>query len=288
MKRLIILILVAGTLANFGEKLVQFRTSAEVLHRDPNTASYYVECLVENYKAKSKTELSAMLPRELIDELIKINPNSFDSYSALADYEDLIAKFVHKAGVKVLPVISEYIDSYDHKKRSECTELRLAIVSRLASDIDRFDFRLRGTKEGLLLIDSLERALQQIVTDEPGTSFFNGSKGRHQPAAFIFLPELKGRNEVDRSIVDTFRVRYKITLSESEIVDLTNYLILQDPKYPAWSKTKLFKDDSMVNKAGNPMHFNVFKNPKPFYKAYLELKRSKKKNASLLLSNHGK
>ena len=216
-----------------------------------------------------------MLSRELIDELIKNNPNSFDSYSAMADYEDFIEELVRKAGVKSLPVISEYIDSYDHKKRSECTELRFAIVSGLASDIDRFEFRLRGTKEGLLVIDSLEKALQQIVTAEPGISFENGSKSRHQPAAFVFLKEFKGINEVDRSIADTFWVRYKIKLPEYEIIEFTNYLIARDSKYPAWSKSKLVKDDSRINEAGNPAQVYVFDNSKRFYDAYLDFKKTK-------------
>src|SRR5436190_13430726 len=161
MKSLVILFFLASISINCGESIVQSRTVGEVERGALSSPTPEESCLVEDYKPKSNSELPAMSPRELIDELIKNNPNSFDSYSAMADYEDLIEELVRKAGVKSLPVISEYLDSYDHKNRSECSELRFAIVARLASDIDRFDFRIRGTKEGKVVIDSLERALQR-------------------------------------------------------------------------------------------------------------------------------
>ncbi len=218
-----------------------------------------------------------MSPRGLIDELVKKNPNSFDTYSAMADYEDLIEKVIRKAGMKALPTISEYIGSYDHKNRTKCSELRFAIVSGIASDIDRFDFRLRANTEGQAVIDSLEKALQQIVTAEPGITFTNGSESRHHPVAFIFLRELKGINDADRSVADTLWVRYKVKLSDKEALDFANYLISQDPKYPAWSTFQLIKDYSRINEAGFPAQVYVFDDAKLYHNAYLDFNRSKTK-----------
>jgi hypothetical protein len=263
MKSLVLLTVVILGQVAAGDVLAQFRE---------------VECLVENYKPKSEAKLSAMSPRGLIDERVKNNPNSFGTYSANANYEELIEKLIRRAGIKALPVISEYLDSYDYKNRNSfCSELRFTVVSILASNIDSFDFRLRATKEGQAVINSLEKALQQIVTAEPGITFMNGSEDRHQPAAFIFLKELKGINDADRSVADTLWVRYKIKLSETEISEFTNYLISRDPKYPAWSKFKFIKDYSRINEAGNPAQVYVFDNAKLYYQAYLNFKRSQAK-----------
>ena len=268
MKSLIILIVVVLSQVAAGDSLAQSPKSAQI------------QCLMENYRPKSEVELSRMPPRDLIDERVKSNPNSYDTYSAMADYEDLIEKLIRRSGMKALPVISEYIDSYDYKNRTECTELRFAIISRLASDIDRFDFRLRAITEGQTVVNGLEQALQQIVTAEPGITFTNGSEGRHQPPAFIFLKELKGINDADRSVADTLWVRYKIKLSENEDLEFTSYLILQDPKYPSWSKFQLIKDYSRINKAGNPAQVYVFDNAKLFYNAYLSFKKAQKVRSS--------
>lgn len=276
MKILIMLILVAVSQTACGHGVVQFRTEAQALNSNSSSSSYDVECSVENYKPRSRAELLAMSPRELIDERIRSDPNSFDSYSAMADYENLIEELIRKAGLKALPVISEYIDSYDHKNRSECTESRFATVSSLISDIDRFDFRLRGTKEGRETIASLENALQQIVTAEPGLNFTNGSKSRHQPAAFMFLRQFKGINLADRNVADTLWVRYKVKLSDDELLEFTNYLISQDPKYPGWSTDEFIKDYSRINEAGNPAQVYVYNDAKRFYDAYLDFKGSRK------------
>ena len=274
MKSLVMLIFIACTFANCERKMAQFRTEAQIVNRESNSAPDEVSCDVEGYKPKSVAELQAMSPRELVDERVKSNPwDSFDSYFAGAEYERSIEELIRKAGIKALPVISEYFESYDHNNRSECTEVRFAIVSRLASDIDRFDFRLRGTKEGQSAIDSLERALQRIMIAEPGLSFINGSEGRHQPGAFIVLKELKGINGADRHIADTFWVCYKIKLSENELLEFTNYLISRDRKYPAWSESKLIKDYSRINEAGNPSQVYIFDKPKPYYDAYLDFKK---------------
>lgn len=112
-------------------------------------------CLEKNYRHKSEAELAAMTPRQLIDELIKSNPASFDSYSAVADYESSINRLVRKAGVNALPVLTEYMNGHDPTSASKCEELRFAVASRTANDLDRFEFRLRAKREGQLAIDAL-------------------------------------------------------------------------------------------------------------------------------------
>src|SRR4051812_40246077 len=105
MKGFITLIIIVGNLISCGG-MAKSLGGGEALQGNSNSASQDIDCRVSNYRRKSETELSAMSPRELIEELIKNNPNSFDSYSSLTDYEDLIEGLVRKEGVKALPVIS--------------------------------------------------------------------------------------------------------------------------------------------------------------------------------------
>ncbi len=276
------LILAAVCRSACSSSVAQVGPEAQVVKPASSSPSNDVECSVENYKPRSRAELQAMSPRELIAERVKSNPwDSFDSYFEGAEYEDSIVKLLRKDVVKALPVISEYFDSYDPTKSSHCVELRFAIVSRVASDIDRFDYRLRASKEGLAAIHSLERALQRIIKTVPGLTFDNGPNSRHQPAAFMFLRQLKGINLADRNVADTLWVRYKIKLSDDELLEFTNYLILLDPKYPGWSTDKFMKDYSRINEAGNPAQVYFFYNAKRFYDAYKRFRKSKEEVKSM-------
>lgn len=224
-----------------------------------------VVCMEKNYKPKSKATLASMTSRQLIDELVKNNPESFGSYSEVANYESLIENHIRKAGVEALPVLTEYMNAYEPQSASECEELRFAIVKRMAHDIDRFEFRLRGTKEGQLSINAFERAIERMEKVNKGVSEYRN----------LFLRHLKGVNEVDGAIQDTFWVRKKIEMSDSELLEFSNFLTARDPTYPSWSDTDFIKDYSRINEAGNPAQVYVLKKPERYYEAYLEFKKTK-------------
>lgn len=223
-------------------------------------------CSEKNYKPKSKTELAAMTPRELVEELVKSTPALYDS-KEMPDYIRTIELKIRKAGIEVLPVLTEYMNEVEPERGSRCEESRFSTAQIIAQDIDRFEFRVRGTKEGQQAIEALERAIKRMEKVE-----------EHNGSQTLVLDKLKGTNEVDEAIKDTFWVRKKIKLSEGELLEFSNFLIARDPTYPSWSDTDYIKDYSRINEWGNPLQVYILKKPKRFYEAYSEFKKARLKN----------
>jgi hypothetical protein len=226
-------------------------------------------CFEKNYKPKSESQIASMNPRQLIDERIKTDPAAFRTYEELADYEDSIEKRIRQAGVEALPVLTEYMNNSFHSPSAfKCDDSRFAPVQRIATDIDRFEFRLRGTSEGKQTIDAYERAVERV--EKPG--FTEKDKSYYRT---MFLSDLTGINHYDENIRDTFWVRYQIEMSDKELLEFSNFLIDLDPTYPSWSGTDFIKDYSRINEAGNPAQVYVLKKPERFYEAYEKFKKIK-------------
>jgi hypothetical protein len=229
-------------------------------------------CLEKNYKPKSESQIVAMSPRQLIDERIKSYPGAFRTYEELANYEDSIEKRIRQAGVKALPVLTEYMNNSFHSQSAfKCDDSHFATVQRIANDIDRFEFRLRGTSEGKQTIDAFERAIKRI--EKPG--FAKKDKSYYRT---MFLSYLKGINEIDRAIQDTFWVNNGIKMSESELLEFSNFLTARNSAYPSWSDKDFIKDYSRINEAGNPLQVYIIKKPELYYEAYLKFKKRRVKN----------
>lgn len=252
---------------NFGEFNDQSKLENQKLTASPAPAD--VSCFGENYKPKSEALIASMTTRQLIDELIMMEPSAFDTYVDPYDYRNSIEKRIRQAGAEALPLITEYMNnSFQNQSDFDCDNSRFSTVQRMAHDIDRFEFRLRGTSDGHLTIDAYERALERV--EKPGFTQKDVTYYRT-----MFFNQLKGTSHVDRNIQDTFWVRYRIEISEGELLEFVNFLIELDPTYPSWSGTDFIKDQSRINKAGNPKQVYVFKQPERFYEAYLEFKDSK-------------
>lgn len=230
----------------------------------------YQVCFEKNYIPKSESQIASMTPRQLIDERIKRDPGAFRTYEELANYEDSIEKRIWQAGVKALPVLTEYMNNSFHSQSDfKCDNSRFGTVQRIANDIDRFEFRLRGTSEGKQTIDAFERAIERV--EKPG--FTNKDVSYYRT---MFLKYLKGINGVDGAIQDTFWVRSQIEMSDKELLEFSNFLIDLDPTYPSWSDTDFIKDYSRINEAGNPAQVYVLKKPERFYEAYKKFKKTKR------------
>ncbi len=164
----------------------------------------------------------------------------------------------------MLPVLTEYMNDFQPQSASECEVGRFHNVLRLAADIDRFEFRLRGTTEGRATINAIERAVERKEK--------TGIEVRKEDRIF-FLDQIKGTNEVDRAIQDNYWIDKKVKISDSELLEFSNYLVERDPTYPTWSETDFIKDYSRVNEAENPSQVYIFKKPERFYEAYAEFNR---------------
>ncbi len=86
--------------------------------------------------------------------------------------------------------------------------------------------------------------------------------------------ELRGLNMFDHMMQDTFRIQYKIRLSDKQLLDFVNYLISQDPRYPTWTDVEDYKDMRNRNAAGNPRQYVILTKAAPFINALRKFKRA--------------
>lgn len=234
-------------------------------------------CVEANFRPRSEAEIAAMTPRQLIDEEVasELQRNSFDSFFAWAEYQTLIGKYIRRSGAEMLPVMTEYMDAYDPMKGSKCERIRFSVAAEKANDLDEFQFRLRGSKDGLLTIAALEHAIERMAQagfDDRKRNYDNNRIFRFHE---YLLKAMKGVNVVDHAARDTFWVNRKIKMSDEELLEFSNFLISRDPTYPAWSNRRIIKDFSRIDESGIPPQVFVLENPERFYDAYLEFKKPK-------------
>lgn len=243
--------------------LLSFSVSAK------DVDSNRLDCFGEKFKPKSEASIASMTPRQLVEELVAVQPSAFDTYDEIGDYEELIEKRIRKKDVriKVLSVLTEYFDkSYKKQSSFNCDKFWVDTLYKIAWDLDRFEFRLRGEEKGRQAIDAFERAIKRA--ESPGfankkvISYYNKT-----------LDDLKGTGEYDRMIQDTFLIRKSMELSDDEMLKFSNYLVELDPNYPKWSYWDFIKDYSRPNDAGIPLQRHVLLKPERFYEAYVEFKK---------------
>ena len=228
-----------------------------------------LDCFGEKFKPKSEALIASMTPQQLVEELVAVQPSTFDTYDEIVDYQELIEKRIRKKGarIKVLSVLTEYFDkSYKKQSSFNCDKFWVDTLYKIAWDIDRFEFRLRGEEKGRQAIDAFESAIKRA--ESPGfaskkvLSYYNNT-----------LDDLKGIGEYDRKIQNTFLIRKSMELSDDEMLKFSNYLTELDPTYPKWSYWDFIKDYSRLNEAGNPIQRYVLIKPKRFYETYEEFKK---------------
>ncbi len=211
----------------------------------------------KNYKHKSEAEIAAMTPAERIDEQVR------ESEYHLADHSDkqwiLIRKYCDKDGLLAAPHLVQIIDSYNPKNRYRDHSSTAVII---ASDIDDRVVRLRSSPEGRSVIEAIERISAQMIAD--------GKKYSYEE---LELPKLRGINFVDHAISDTLWVKYRIKISDSELLEFSNYLVQLDPTYPSWSERYYIRDNSRKKKGQiAPLAF-IMKKPARYHQAYLAFKK---------------
>ena len=229
------------------------------------------------YRHKSEAEIAAMTPAQRVDEYA--DEQAFHKYEFLDQQHELISKYILRDGFKALPRMNEIIGEYDPRTASGKADHkgeRFDAMWMLLGALDNV-MRLRASAEGRQAMGALARA-----TDRMRAAGY-GKKGQHEWAehgrfdsALAALEDAKGTNAIDEVIRDTLWVKYKLKISDRQLLAFGNFLIARDPSYPSWSGSYDIKDYSRVNSAGNPAQVNIMKKPERFYEAYLDFKKSKR------------
>jgi hypothetical protein len=226
---------------------------------------------------KSEAEISRMTPAQRVHEYC----DEYHRHSLWdSDYIDLLSQYIRRDGVKSLPAIVQIISEFDptnSKGKSNKKKDRASAAQTLLSEIDGRLIRLRAFPEGRAAIEALRREVQRMLAahfDTADVMSGEGSDRYRYEICVSSLEDMEGLNPRDMALQDTLRIRYKHTLSKTEMLAFVEYLISQEPKYPSWIPGALehFKDFSDLNEAGYPRQYYLIKNMEPFYNAYLKYK----------------
>ncbi|MCY7346603.1 MAG: hypothetical protein LH614_10340 [Pyrinomonadaceae bacterium] len=223
-----------------------------------------------------------MTPIQRVDEFIE--EQTHHRYDVLDDQSALIIKHIRSDGLKAVPRITEITEEYDPTrssgKRGHEGE-RFDAAWMLVSSLDNSVIRLRATEEGRRAIDALERSVVRMRAAGYEQKDQDDRKN-HVRLEFAIrdLKDAKGINWRDTSIKHTFRIEYEIILSDAELLEFSNFLAANYPEYPSWSESKLIKDKTQINEAGNPLRLSILTKPERYYEVYSELKKQNENQSS--------
>lgn len=210
----------------------------------------------KKYRHKSETEIVRMTPEQRIDEVIKEEGHRTVNHEK---YRLLLQRYRRKDGLKGWTRLIELIDGYNPKRTRDT---RFYSAMRIAEDIDERVIRLRSSTEGKRIIEAVERL-----------SGRRRAKGNSDEGIDWVLESTKGINEKDRDVRDTLWVKYRIKMSDSELLDFSNYLVEQNPTYPSWSERKLITDRSRKNEWGHPLRVFIMTKPARYLQSYRAFKK---------------
>jgi hypothetical protein len=218
------------------------------------THSVSVFCVQFGSGHKSEAEIARMTPEQRVDEYIREDLRH--KYDLDDNYHDLVFNYIRRDVIRGLDPISKIIDEYNPKeikgKTKESSE-RYDAAWILLSDIDGTVIRLRASEEGQRGIEAVRRAVErmQAAHFDDAESYNYNKQGRYQ-LSLIALKEMTGINARDEAVRHTLKLRYKISVSETDMLGFVNYMISQDPSYPSLMVTELYKDQEQLNQAGKP------------------------------------
>ncbi len=229
-------------------------------------------------KHKPEAEIARMTPAQRVDEWV--NEQVHHRYDFLDRHRDLLRKYITRDGLKALPRMVEIMDEYDPTRfregkgrRGERFDACWLMLGYIDNDV----VRLRGSEEGRRAMDALERAINRMRAAN------YGQEDQHEWAqhgrfnlAVTYLKEAEGINRTDHAIRDTFRLEYKILLSDEELLAFSNFMAARYPQYPSWSEQNFIKDYTQVSEGELPLQRHVMKKPERFHEAYLEFKKTKR------------
>jgi hypothetical protein len=230
-------------------------------------------------KHKPEAEIINMTPAARVDEWI--DEQVRHRFDLDDDHSALIRKYVQRDGTKALPRLIEIMDEYDPAQRNQKRkDERFDAAVLMLSFIDRQAVRLRASEEGRRAIKSLEQGVQRMraagFARKDGHAWEWAPDGRFGLAE-IYLKEAVGIGSVDEAIRETFRIKFKLVLSDSELLEFSNFLVAHYPDYPSWSEQDFIKDYTRLNEAGYPFQRHVMKTPGRFYEAYSEFTKKTRK-----------
>jgi len=220
---------------------------------------------------KSKAEIARMSSEQRVEEHCReyVRHGLVD-----LEYGDLLESYLYHDRLSAIPCLANIIKQYNPSRpeaRGKELGQRAYACTTLLQRIDANVVRLRASDEGRKAIEAMRELL-----DRMRAAHFDTSESYDQRITCEILVDglrkIEVLNGCDEAIRNSLRLRYDISLSDKELLDLTDHMISQDPYYPSWSEREEYKDLTRRNEAGNPLWYVVMKKPEPYYTAYLQYK----------------
>lgn len=220
---------------------------------------------------KSEGDLVRMTPEQRADEYCSEYARHGLYHS---EYFDLLDRYISLQPLSVAAQLGKIVDGYDPRNKSRSRERadRAYEAGILLASIDEGTIRLRASAEGRTAILAMKQLSQNMLAAHFEKDEDIDQNRRRHELLISWVGEVEGVNYCDQAIEKTLRLRYQIHFSEGELLRFVNYLITEDPHYPAWSTKEEYKDLTQRNEAGNPIWYLIMRKPEPFYKAYLQFK----------------
>lgn len=230
-------------------------------------------CFAQTKSHKTESTIAGMTPEERVAEYCA---EYYHHGLAHREYGVILFNYIRRDGLKAVPAITRIINEFDPttsqgKRRDKDAAAYKAEI--LLASLDRF-FRVRAFDEGRKAIDAMKREVERMRLAHFDTAPVEGQYSRQSryEGGVEILEELQGVSMYDESMRDALALKYRIKLSDEELLGFSNHLTAQDAYYPGWSETEWYVDHDSLNEAGNPRQYSILKNPEPFFKAYLKYK----------------
>jgi hypothetical protein len=220
---------------------------------------------------KSEAEIARMTSEQAAEEYC----NEYVRHGLYhSEYLEILDRYIFLQPIRVAAHLAKIVDAYDpsrvkgtnREKGDGAYEACILLVS-----IDQSAVRLRAPDDGRKAIQAMKSLLERMRTAHFDTGESYDRRNTYE-ILVSGLREVERINYCDESIRSTLKLRYKISLSDKELSDFTDYLISQDPYYPEWSGREEYKDLTQRNEAGNPIWYVIMKKPERFYNACLQYK----------------
>lgn len=216
---------------------------------------------------KSQAELEKMTPEERVQEF---QSEFVRHYYVDIDYNMLLTKLIMRDGVKALPPLVRLIDAYDprdSKGKWKEKDLGSYGAQGLLTAIDENTTRLRGTKEGKNAVEAMEHLLARMKAAGFASSDDDRKKNRYR-GTLGAVKGITGTNGYDQAVQDSLRIKYKVHISDEELLRFSNYLISVDPNYPSWSEKERNNAQLLETDAESQRPYLIVKHLERFYSAY--------------------
>jgi hypothetical protein len=212
---------------------------------------------------KSQAELDKMTAEQLVREYSTVEMY----HQGCKQYRDQLKNTIMSKPKDALVAIAKVFDEYDPAtfmgrigRKSIDAYWALALLHWI--DCNRF--RVRGTEEGRLALESCRKLLERKKAALKSRSKPDESQEHVYIGESMEYASMCGINAIDKYIRKQLKEAHQVEMTEEEFSRFVDFLVTKDPAYVAWSERGI----------------GIIRNIVPYYTAYVEFKQNGGSNSS--------